>query len=99
VRVSKTDVIAGLPAELARAIVRKFRGRQMVAEIAEDLLAGTGFELDAVFADLESAGYLEKIRTDRQGDVWWDTTILGNALAMASFGRPISRKTADRLVI
>jgi hypothetical protein len=61
--------------------------------------AGTGFELDAVFADLESAGYLEKIRTDRQGDVWWDTTILGNALAMASFGRPISRKTADRLVI
>jgi hypothetical protein len=49
VRVSKTDVIAGLPAELARAIVRKFRGRQMVAEIAEDLLAGTGFELDAVF--------------------------------------------------
>jgi len=99
VRVAKTDVIAGLPAELARAIVRKFRGRERVAEIAEDLLAGTGFALDGVFADLEAGGYLEKVRTDRDGDVWWDTTILGNALAMASFGRPISRKTADRLVI
>lgn len=98
-RVAKTDVIAGLPAELARAICRKFRGREMVAEIAENLLAGTGFELDTVFADLEAAGYLERIRTDRDGDVWWDTTILGNALAMASFGRPISRKTANRLVI
>ncbi|KRE84179.1 hypothetical protein ASG86_06665 [Arthrobacter sp. Soil764] len=29
VRVSKTDMLAGLPAELARAIVRKFRSRQM----------------------------------------------------------------------
>lgn len=98
-RVSKTDVIAGLPAELARAICRKFRGRQMVAEIAEELLKGTEFELSAVFADLEAAGYLEKIRVDNHGDTWWDTTILGNSLAMASFGRPISRKTADRLVI
>ncbi|QOT19506.1 hypothetical protein [Paenarthrobacter sp. YJN-5] len=98
-RVSKTDVIAGLPAELARAICRKFRGRETVAEIAEDLLAGTGFDLQTVFADLEAAGYLEKIRTDQDGDVWWDTTILGNSLAMASFGRPISRKTADRLVV
>lgn len=98
-RVAKTDVIAGVPAELARAICRKFRGREMVAEIAEDLLAGTGHDLGTVFTELEAAGYLEKIRTDRDGDVWWDTTILGNALAMASFGRPISRKTADRLVI
>jgi hypothetical protein len=98
VRVSKTDVIAGLPAELARAIVRRFRGRQRVAEIAEDLLEDSGYELDAVFAALEAAGYLERIRTDHDGYVWWDTTVLGNALAMASFGKPISRKTADRLV-
>lgn len=97
-RVSKTDMIAGLPAELARAIVRKFRGRQMVAECAVDLLEGTGFELDAVFAQLEAAGYMEKVRSGNDGNVWWDTTIQGNALAMASFAKPISRKTAERLV-
>jgi hypothetical protein len=98
VRVLKTDVIAGLPAELARAIVRKFRGREMPAENVADLLEGTGFELGTVFAGLEAAGYMEKVRVDNDGDIWWDTTIQGNALAMASFGKPISRKTAGRLV-
>ncbi|MDQ1060353.1 putative nucleotidyltransferase [Arthrobacter globiformis] len=97
-RVSKTDAIAGLPAELARAIVRKFRGREMVAEAVADLLEDAGYELDAVFAGLEAAGYMERVRVDDDGDVWWDTTIQGNALAMASFGKPISRRTADRLV-
>lgn len=97
-RVSKTDAIAGLPAELARAIVRKFRGRQIVADAVDDLLEGTGFGLQAVFAALEAAGYMEKVRVDNDGDVWWDATIQGNALAMASFGKPISRRAADRLV-
>ncbi len=83
---------------MARAIVRRFRGREMVAEAVADLLNGTGFELTAVFAQLEAAGYMEKVQVDSDGDIWWDTTIQGNALAMASFGKPISRKTADRLV-
>ena len=97
-RVAKTDTIAGLPAELARAIVGKFRGREMVAEVVADLVEDTGFEHEAVLAGLEAAGYMAKVRVDNDGDVWWDTTIQGNALAMASFGKPISRKTADRLV-
>ncbi|SDQ54136.1 hypothetical protein SAMN04489738_1370 [Pseudarthrobacter chlorophenolicus] len=45
-----------------------------------------------------SAGYMEKVETDHGGDTWWDTTVQGNALAMAGFGKPISRKTADRLI-
>ncbi len=97
-RVAKTDTIGGLPAELARSIVRKFRGREMIAEVVADLIEGTGLEPEAVLAGLEAAGYMEKVRVDNDGDVWWDTTVQGNALAMASFGKPISRTTADRLV-
>ncbi|MFX1822324.1 hypothetical protein PV768_21350 [Pseudarthrobacter sp. CC4] len=41
---------------------------------------------------------MERVRVDADGDVWWDSTIQGNALAMAGFGKPIRRKTADRLV-
>lgn len=73
-RVAETDVIAGVPAELARAICRKFRGREMVAEIAEDPLAVTGHHCGTVFAGLEAGAHLGKIRTDNHGDVWWDTT-------------------------
>jgi len=87
-----------VPAELARAVVCRFRGREMVAEAVADLLEDTGFEPGAVFAQLEAAGYMEKVQVDNDGDVWWDTTIQGNAPAMASFGKPISRKTADRLM-
>lgn len=97
-RVAKTDIIGGLPASLARSIVRKFRGREMVAGVVADLLEGTGLDPADVLAGLKAAGYMEKVRVDPDGDVWWDSTIQGNALAMASFGKPISRKTADRLV-
>jgi hypothetical protein len=69
-----------------------------VAEAVADLLEGTGFELEAAIAGLEAAGYMEKVRVDNDGAVWWGTTIEGDALAMANFGQPIRRKTADRLV-
>lgn len=97
-RVDKTDVIAGLPAPLARSVIRKFVGRERVQEIAEDLLQGSGHTPAEVVSALEAGGYLEKIRTDEDGDIWWETTIEGNSFAMASFGKPIRRKTADRLV-
>jgi len=70
----------------------------MVAEAVADLLEVTGLEPGVVLARLEAAGYMEKVEVDHHGEIWWDTTIQGNALAMASFGKPISRKTADRLV-
>ena len=41
---------------------------------------------------------METVETDAAADVWWDTTIQGNALAMAGFGKPINRKTSGRLV-
>lgn len=83
--------MAGLPAGLTRSIVRKFRGREMVAESLAELFEGAGF-------GHEAAGYLEKVRVDNNGDVWWDSTIQGNALAMARFGKPTTRKTAHRLM-
>jgi predicted nucleotidyltransferase len=98
-RIAKSDTIGGLPAPLARSLVRKFRGGPTVQDAAQQLLKENGFEsADTVFAGLEAGGYLEKFDTDSDGDVWWEATILGNALAMAGFGKPISRKTADRLV-
>lgn len=98
-RVAKSDIIAGLPATVARNLVRLFHGGTFVQDVADSLLRKSGIEDgDATFADLEQAGYLAKVEVDDHGYVWWEATILGNALAMASFGKPISRKTADRLV-
>jgi hypothetical protein len=49
-------------------------------------------KLGAVFAQMEAAGYLEKVQVDNAGNIWWDTTIQGNALAMASSGSRLAEK-------
>lgn len=49
-------------------------------------------------SDWKLPGLWRRSASTTTGDIWWDPTIQGNALAMASFGKPISRKTAERLV-
>lgn len=97
-RIAKTDVIAGLPAAAARDVMKLFGRRELPADYARDALARHGITTppDAVVQALAAAGYL-RVANERHG-VQWTTTIQGNALGMASFGRPISRKTADRLL-
>lgn len=47
----------------------------------------------------EAAGYIERTKLARSAsDDSWVTTVKGNALANASFGKPISRATATRLL-
>lgn len=97
-RIAKTDVIAGLPAAAARDIMKVFGSQELPAEYAGEVLAryGIATPADVVVKALADAGYLTVDNEYR--DVEWTTTIQGNALGMASFGKPISRKTADRLL-
>ena len=75
-RVAKTDVIAGLPAPVARSLVRLFRGRPVVQDAADRLLQDHGLgDARAVFTSLEAAGYLEQVDFDFDDDyIWWETT-------------------------
>lgn len=99
VRLQKTDIIGGVSAAVARDVVRRYRGNPRVAEAAADILMAAGYtDVHGVFAQLQAEGYLEVDSVDEDGDTWWKTSIQGNALAMAGFGKPITRKTADRLV-
>jgi predicted nucleotidyltransferase len=93
-RLAQTDTVAGMPAAVAREIVRLF-DRVRPAQIADRVVAKA--QRDAALDALASAGYLELVRETAR-DRWWTTTTAGSALAQVSFGRPITRKTADRLV-
>jgi len=98
VRVSKDDTICGLAAPAARQLVRAYFDDRPV-EVACDIL---GVSQDAARDQMrafEAAGYVERGGLARgAGDDWWATTVKGNALANASFGKPISRATATRLL-
>jgi len=98
VRVSKDDTICGLAAPTARQLVRAYFDDRPV-EVACDIL---GVSQDAARDQMrafEAAGYVERGGLAHgAGDDWWTTTVKGNALAHASFGKPISRTTATRLL-
>jgi predicted nucleotidyltransferase len=97
-RVSKNDSICGLTAPTARQLMRAYYDERPI-EVACDLL---GVGQDAVRDQMrafETAGYIERTKLARAaGDDWWVTTVKGNALANASFGKPISRATGARLL-
>src|ERR1035438_3729385 len=95
-RVSKNDVICGLPAPMARRLMREYRDEHPVGVACDVLGLGRKAAREQLRA-FEAGGYVERSeRSSTAGDDWWVTTIRGNELAQTSFGKPISRATAAR---
>jgi hypothetical protein len=97
VRISRADIVAGIPAVLARDVLKYFRAREHPMGVAEPLLKGSGVDIEAAFRALEAEGYV-RVCNEYRGETVWTNTIKGNALSMASLGKPIARSTADRLL-
>lgn len=98
-RVSEDDVICGISAPMARGLMHQYRSARTVEIACGVLGVGQAAARDRLQA-FEAAGYL--IRDSRESPAngaWWVTTILGNALAHASFGKPVSRVTASRHLV
>lgn len=92
-RIRPDDVIVGQPALAIRKLLRQESGT--VATISESL----GVDLVTarqVSQELFAEGYIEPAVHAR--DESWQTTTRGNALAHATARKPITRKTAERLV-
>lgn len=90
-RLAKDDVVCGLPAAQARDVMRLYgtpKPQYLLSEWAQDV--------ESLARALESEGWFQRRYVAAGGEVWWETTIRGNALAQASFRRPISRATAER---
>lgn len=94
-RLTRTDVVVGMSANDARELMRRFRSARPESAISG--FVDTGERSDHQIARaLHEAGYLGVKWDDLDGETWWETTTKGNALAQASFGRPITRATAQR---
>ena len=94
-RLSRSDHVADLPATDARELMRRFGTAQPESGISYWIDTGRRTDTEVAHA-LADAGYFREHIVDHDGQTWWETTIKGNALAQASFGRPITRATAQR---
>jgi hypothetical protein len=89
-------IIAGVPAFEIRELMRKAGDMAILAAFAQEALGISASRTRAVMKDLTAQGYLTS--GEIAGEVHWEVTIQGRALAMAKAGAPIKRRTADRLV-
>lgn len=88
--------VAGLDAGFARSMVRTCGGDlTRVAGIAERTKVGEQLA-SAALCVLESHGFVRRKRVYDEDR--WITTTAGNALAMASFNKPIQRAKAEQLL-
>lgn len=86
----------GLPTVQARELIKVFRASPRPVESAAEVLGVGTSTAHKVLDRFVKAGYLEVSYRDSDGDSWWFTTVRGNALASASFAKPITRATATR---
>lgn len=97
-RIQSNDVIAGQPALKIRKLLKLIdtyplgAGITTIAEILDSDLSTS----KQVIQELHAGGYIELL-IDKDGEKW-QTTIKGNALAHATARKPITRKTAERLL-
>ena len=95
-RLQRGVAVAGLDPQLARSVVRACQG-----DLTRPELIAYRAKLDSLSANralhlLEDCGFVRYV--DADGRVGWVTTTAGNALAMASFNKPISRIKAQMLL-
>ncbi|MDG4762525.1 hypothetical protein O7632_00100 [Solwaraspora sp. WMMD406] len=92
--INKNEMIEGLSAVAARDLMRSYRD-DTGAWRAAQVLGVSEDEAIAHLAKLCTAGYLARSEHS-SGEAQWITTVRGNALAQATFRKPISRSTAGR---
>ncbi len=100
-RINSADTIAGQPALAIRQLFKKTKDSGgTISDIVSQLHVDQK-TAQQTFETLCAEGYIEPTETPRYADednTHWQTTLKGNTLALATARKPITRKTAERLV-
>ncbi|QCO66973.2 hypothetical protein E5843_02820 [Luteimonas yindakuii] len=90
-------IIAGVPAVQLRNAFRSYGDYSWTLESLCHELGVSAQRAGTIKDELASEGFIQ-FHFEQSGEAYYTTTIKGAALAMASAAKPITRKTADRLV-
>jgi predicted nucleotidyltransferase len=98
-RITKDQIVAGQPALKVRDFLRRYRLGEFTAPAAEEPL---GLNAEAALDFLQGLNGLGLLDFRKEGpdgaEFWFHVTDQGQAFANASAAKPISRKTANRVL-
>jgi len=94
-RIEPSEKIAGHPALEIRKLLRRGACCSWGINFVESILNVGPAKARRIVKMLESDGYIEK-KTDSSFGSYWENTIKGNALALASAAPPVKRFAAER---
>lgn len=99
-RIAKDDQVCGVPAPAARKLMRAFRRGELSTDDVAYVLEVDGPAASGVLTALAAEDFVRPSGMPHlpEDGHWWAVTTRGNALAQASFGKPITRVTAERLL-
>jgi hypothetical protein len=98
-RISGGDVIAGLNALDLRKYFRAYGDGAVSSATAREEFSITKRKAVRLIAELVKLELVRKSEFQPEKNiVRYETTIQGNALALAKAGKPVSRATADRVL-
>jgi len=99
-RIDPSTTIAGRPALDIRRLLRRTIERYFDVDTVRNELAATVTDAEAVLSELEKAGLIKKEIEEYPGrePPFWKNSIEGNAVAMATAARPVTRATAERVL-
>lgn len=96
-RIDPRSTLGGQPILAIRELLRRGRSSEWAVGYVQTVLKIGADEAERVLAALRDQGFIEP-GISNTGEQLYRVTVLGRALAGASAGKPIQRKTADRLL-
>ena len=95
--IDKKSTISQFPALKVRDLLKKLKGSPFTLENASYNLEKDLDLTKQLLSNLEKDGYIEKSKnTSKPG--FWDVTLKGSSLSLASAAKPIKRETAERIL-
>jgi predicted nucleotidyltransferase len=97
-RINSKDTILDVPILRIRKLLRRSmsHGSVIFEKLASQTLKLGEQRTREILDELVRQGYYEA-RENRQGEPYWENTIKGNSLAMATAARPVTRAKADKI--
>lgn len=98
VRITKGEMLGGVPIEDVRKLLRRNAGLSFSAESIVDDLSITNALAGRLVEALLGAGYIREVKQSHEGDTYYERTLDGSTLAAATMAPPLRRSTVERLL-